>query len=119
MRTGRLILAGRDWARVTLAERPLARLRGLLGREALPSGEALLIPRCGAIHTVGMRFALDVVFFDRHWRICRVCRDVRPGRLLLWGGWRAAHALECAAGGLDLAAAGRGARGEFTRFCGS
>jgi uncharacterized membrane protein (UPF0127 family) len=39
-----------------------ARLTGLalLGREE--AGPGLLIPRCAAIHTFGMRFALDVLF---------------------------------------------------------
>jgi uncharacterized protein len=43
-----------------------ARLLGLalLGREG--AGPGLLIPRCAAVHTFGMRFALDVCFLDEH-----------------------------------------------------
>lgn len=75
-----------------------ARLRGLLGRNALSPGEGLLLRPCRAIHTIGMRFAIDAVFLDREFRVTRVCRDVRPGRLFVSGGPRAAAVLEMAAG---------------------
>ena len=78
------------------------RLRGLLGRASLGPGGALLIERCGAIHTVGMRFAIDAVFLDRAWRVVRVVRNVRPGRLMVTGGWGAARVLESEAGCLDM-----------------
>ena len=100
-------------ARVAVAVSMGARLRGLLGRRSLPAGEGLLIVRCGSIHTVGMRFAIDVVFLDRAWQVCRVHRDVRPGRLMVWGGWRADRALETAASGLNLAGIVPGARVEW------
>ena len=78
------------------------RLRGLLGRASLGPGAALLIERCGSIHTVGMRFAIDAVFLDRAWRVVRVIRNIRPGRLMVCGGWGAARVLESEAGCLDL-----------------
>ena len=106
MRTGRILLNGRDWvAHADVAETTWPRMRGLLGRRSLPPDHGLLIEHCGAVHTVGMRFAIDVVFLDRAWQVCRVCRNVRPGRLMVWGGWRASRCLEVAAGWLDLSAA--------------
>ena len=58
-----------------------ARLLGLAGVGELPRGRALLIPRCGSIHTLGMRFGIDVVFLRRS-----VAVDVRahvgPRRLV-------------------------------------
>lgn len=78
------------------------RLRGLLGRPSLGPGAALLIERCGAVHTVGMRFAIDAVFLDRAWRVVRIHRKVRPGRLMVCGGWHAARVLESEAGCLDM-----------------
>jgi hypothetical protein len=86
------------------AETFVDRLRGLLGRASLGPDAALLIERCGAIHTLGMRFALDAVFLDRSWRVTRVVRNVRPGRLMVCGGWRAARVLESEAGCLDVSA---------------
>ena len=85
------------------AERPLERLRGLLGRNGLPRGEAMAFPRCGAIHTVGMRFPIDVAFLGRDGRPVKLARAVPPGRLLVWGGWRARTTIEAAAGWLPPA----------------
>lgn len=80
-----------------IAESLPARLRGLIGRTGLPPGCGLLIPRCNAIHTLFMRFAIDATFLDRHGRVVKVVRNIRPGRLWVWGGWRAAQVLETAA----------------------
>lgn len=41
-----------------------ARLLGLAGLDRSAAGPGLLIPRCAAVHTFGMRFALDVFFLD-------------------------------------------------------
>ena len=74
------------------------RAKGLLGHTGLPSGEGLLIPKCNAIHTIGMRFPIDAEFLDRTGRTIRVVRDIPPGRPLIWGGWRARQVLETQAG---------------------
>ena len=88
---------GRDLARVELATSPWVRARGLLGRTGLALGEALWLAPCRSIHTVGMQFAIDVVFLDRASCVVRVVADLVPYRLT-WGGWRAHGALEFAAG---------------------
>ena len=95
---GRSVLAKRTERAVSLWER----LRGLLGRVSLGPDAALLIERCGSVHTVGMRFAIDLVFLDRAWRIVRIVRNVRPGRLMVCGGLRAVRTLESEAGCLDF-----------------
>ena len=103
MRRGRVTQGGRVWAgRAVRAVTLWERLRGLLGRSSLGPDAALLIERCGAVHTVGMRFAIDVVFLDRAWRIVRIALDVRPGRLLVGGGLWAVRALESEAGCLNF-----------------
>ncbi len=102
---GRLWMVGAERAR-SFAER----FRGLLGRDALGPGRALLIERCGAIHTVGMRFAIDAVFLDRGGRVVRIVRNVRPGRLMVWGGVRAARVVECETGCVDVEALRLGER---------
>ena len=83
---------------ITRAETPFARMRGLLGRSGLAAGSALLLAPCNAIHTLGMRFAIDVRFYDRRGRLVREVLGVQPGRWWVWGTWRAACALESAAG---------------------
>lgn len=103
MRQGRILLGETVWAPLAeRAERLSDRLRGLLGRRSLGPGAALMIERCGSVHTVGMRFALDLVFLNRAWRVVKVIRNVRPGRLMVWGGWRARRVVESEAGCLAV-----------------
>ena len=70
------------------------RAKGLIGTKDLPDGEGMLILRCSAIHTLFMSFPIDATFLDRKDRVVRVVRNIRPGRLWVWGGWRAAKVLE-------------------------
>ena len=103
MRCGQVTHGGRVLARRTERAMSLwARFRGLLGRASLGPDAALLIERCGSVHTVGMRFAIDLVFLDRAWRIVRIVRNVRPGRLMVCGGLLAVRTLESEAGCLDF-----------------
>lgn len=75
------------------------RLRGLLGRRSLPADEVLVIAPCSAIHTIGMRFAIDVAFLGRDHTILRIDRQVAPWRMRSCS---SAHAvLEMAAGSAD------------------
>ncbi|HVE69201.1 MAG TPA: DUF192 domain-containing protein [Solirubrobacteraceae bacterium] len=63
-----------------VAARWRARLLGLAAlREPPPHG--LLLPKTRSVHTLGMRFALDLVWLDREGRAVRVDRGVRPGRV--------------------------------------
>jgi len=66
---------------VRLARDPLARLLGLAGLRTLPPRVGLLLPRTRSVHTVGMRFALDLVWLDGAGRVVRVDRAVPPRRL--------------------------------------
>ncbi len=91
---------GQRIGRLWVAESRRERLRGLLGRDGLASGELLLLERCGAVHTVGMRFPIDVLFLDRGWRVVGLRKALAPGRLA-WGGWRAVRTLEASAGWLE------------------
>lgn len=59
---------------VAVARGPRARLLGLAGLDRAEAGPGLLIPRCAAVHTFGMRFALDLIFLDRQGRPLRVRR---------------------------------------------
>jgi uncharacterized membrane protein (UPF0127 family)/CheY-like chemotaxis protein len=63
-----------------IADRPRERMRGLLGRESLPAGEALLLQPAPSIHTARMRFAIDVVFLDRNLQVIKVVEGMRPWR---------------------------------------
>ena len=69
-------------------------MRGLLGRDGLGAGHAMLLERARAVHTFGMRFPIRVAFLDRDWRVVQT-RVVPPGRLAR--NRRARHALELGA----------------------
>jgi uncharacterized membrane protein (UPF0127 family) len=71
-----------------------ARGRGLLGRDGIAG--ALWLPGVRSVHTVGMRFALDVAWLAADGRVLRV-RTLRPGRATRWLP-RAAGVLEAEAG---------------------
>jgi uncharacterized protein len=76
--------------RVKIAERFWNRALGLLVGAWLDPAEGLLISPCSSIHTLGMRYPIDVVFFDREGRVLRVCADVRAGRMRFACGARGA-----------------------------
>ena len=74
------------------------RTRGLLGRPALQIGEGLLIGQCRLVHTLGMRYALDLVFLDNSGRVRKLVSNLRPGRMA--GSFSAHQTLELAPGSL-------------------
>lgn len=80
-------------ARVQIADSALSRLIGLLGKRSLDRDSGLLIFPSNSIHTLGMRFAIDVVFLGRDFRVQDLCESVRPYRLT-WPRWKAQSVLE-------------------------
>jgi uncharacterized protein len=58
----------------------LARLAGLALLDRGHAGDGLLIPHCNSAHTVGMRFALELIFIDRSGRVVELRRSVPPWR---------------------------------------
>ena len=103
MTTYRLIHvpSGRAVAVVTRADTWWAKGWGVLGRRSLPAGEGLWLPGVASVHTVGVRFPLDLLFLDRQMRTVRVVQNVLPGRWLARASG-AAHTLELGAGTLAL-----------------
>ena len=93
--------------RAEVADTFVKRARGLLGRDGVSPREGLLIPKCNAIHTLGMRFPIDAEFLDRRGETVRVVRDIPPGRPLIWGGWRAKRVLETQAASVRARGIGR------------
>ena len=54
------------------------RLKGLLGRDGVEG--ALVLRPAKSVHTIGMRFPIDVAFCDRELRVIAV-RTLRPHRM--------------------------------------
>lgn len=71
---------------VPVAQTVISRLLGLSHLDYCEAGEGLLIPRCSAVHTFGMRFTLDLLFLDRSLRPLRRAVDVGPGRFICHSG---------------------------------
>ena len=67
--------------RCVLADTALARMRGLLGRRELPSGEGILLKPASSVHMAFMRFAIDAVFLDGDSRVVKVAADLQPWRV--------------------------------------
>lgn len=89
---------------VVVADSYLSRLLGLalLSRERVPRG--LLLPGCRSVHTLGMRFAIDVVFLDADGRVLRLEPALPPGRFVAE---RRAHAvLELQSGAVQPGSSG-------------
>lgn len=110
MRTG-ILFAGEGVlvGHVEIADSPLERVRGLLGRASLPPGHAMAFDRCSLLHTCFMRFPVDILFLDRDLRVLALRRAVPPFRLV-WGGSRARIAFEAAVGAFPAEAMSPGAR---------
>jgi len=82
--------------RCLVAARPLRRMRGLLGRRALPPGEGILLRPAASVHTFFMRFPIDVVFLDGDGVVLRIERELPAWRVAACRGAKAA--VELAAG---------------------
>lgn len=99
MKTGAIFLneaciVPRAWHAISAWERT----RGLLGRPALQTGEGMLIRECRLVHTLGMRYALDLVFLDNSGCVKKLVDNLRPGRMA--GSLHAHQTLELAPGTL-------------------
>jgi uncharacterized membrane protein (UPF0127 family) len=82
--------------RCVLADTALVRMRGLLGRRELPSGEGILLRPASSVHTAFMRFPIDAVFLDSNLEVLKVVAGLAPWRTA--SRRRAKAVLELAAG---------------------
>ena len=84
-------------ADLLIADTPFARMKGLLGRDALRDGEGLLLRPCKGVHTFFMKFPIDVLFLDKDNRILETVHNLKPQRATtIW--LRSRGAIELPAG---------------------
>jgi len=74
---------------VRVARGPCARFLGLAHLDREEAGPGLLIPHCSSVHTLGMRFPLDLYFLGEHGEVVAVRREVPTRRLAFCGRARA------------------------------
>ena len=63
------------------------RMKGLLGRSDLNNHHTLWILNCNSIHTLFMKFPIDVIFVNKTLIVKSVYRNINPGRFIfpVWG----------------------------------
>lgn len=66
---------------VDVCENELERARGLLFRRRLRPYEALHIPRCRAVHTLGLWYPIDVVFCGSDGTVLAIVPKLSPFRM--------------------------------------
>ena len=81
---------------VERADTFMTRLVGLMGRKGLADDQGMWIATCKSIHTMWMRFPIDVVFLDKELRVVAVRERVAP--------WRATPFIKTASSVLELSA---------------
>ena len=74
------------------------RKRGLLGRDGLPPGHALVIAPSNMVHTFFMKFAIDLLFVSKDGTVRKV-RTAVPARRIV-GSLRAFAVIELGSGAL-------------------
>jgi uncharacterized membrane protein (UPF0127 family) len=80
-------------------ENVIERTAGLLTLLPLDKGQGLLINKCNSIHTVGMHYALDVVYLNRQLNVVKLVKNIKPARMSF--SLRAKHTLELLAGEIN------------------
>jgi uncharacterized membrane protein (UPF0127 family) len=94
MQSGRVLVNGEDrGVRGNRCTSFIERAIGLLGRPVLQVTEALWIAPCPSVHTVGMRYPIDVIFCDG---VVRIVENLEPDRVASAKGAR--HTCEMLAG---------------------
>lgn len=66
---------------VIIADTPFKRIRGLLGKKDFKPGQALILKPCNSIHTLFMRFPIDVLFVNCHNRVIKTYHTLKPWRV--------------------------------------
>ena len=75
---GWLLREGEVLASLEVADTRPARRRGLLGRDSI-DGALLLVP-ARSVHTIGMRFPIDVAWLDGDLTVLRTACHAAPSR---------------------------------------
>ena len=97
-----LIATDVEWALT-----PQQRVRGLLDRDHLDQGQALIISPCNSIHMFFMKFAIDVLFVSEAGVVVQAIENLRPWRFTRIY-FTAKHTIELPVGSIALSSTEKG-----------
>ena len=63
---------------VDIADTFYKRMKGLLGKSGLKTGEALWIKPCMSVHTFFMKFPIDVIFLNKKNHVIATIKNLKP-----------------------------------------
>ena len=63
---------------ILIADSFFTRLAGLMFCKKLPAATGLLLAPCNSVHMCFMRFAIDVIYLDKDYKILKVVKNLRP-----------------------------------------
>lgn len=66
---------------VIIADTPFRRMKGLLGRKEFSRGAAIVLCPCNSVHTLFMRFPIDIAFIDKDHRVVKILSSLKPFRV--------------------------------------
>lgn len=67
--------------KIFVCETERDRTVGLLNHDRLADGEGMYFPRTRLIHTIGMKFAIDLVYLDEEMTVVKIVERMAPWRL--------------------------------------
>ena len=100
--------------RADIADTSRTRKIGLLKHARLEAGEGLWITPCEAVHTIGMKFPIDVVFLSKKRKVLKIRREMKKWRMAVC--LRGHSVLELPAGMCQKALTIVGDQLEFEKF---
>jgi uncharacterized membrane protein (UPF0127 family) len=86
---------------VFIANTPLKRIKGLLGKKVFLPNQAIILDPCNSVHTFFMRFALDILFVDKDYKVIKALPKFDPNRITPIY-WHSRRVIELSAGKLSL-----------------
>ena len=69
---------GAPFLEIKIADSFFTRLAGLMFQKKLPTATGLLLTPCNNVHMCFMRFAIDVVYIDKDFKILKIVKHLKP-----------------------------------------
>ncbi len=67
---------------IEVAETAVQKVKGLLGRDCLEDGQGLFFKGAGSLHTLFMRFPIDVIYANKQAKVVKAAKAVQPFKVV-------------------------------------